>query len=96
MTQLLYPKKARSALKEIRLSCAECMGMSRTKKNPAIPSEDIRRCTDEACPLYEWRFGKNPYHRGSKGRSAEAMREMRLRALKNQGAKTKFSTISPS
>ena len=57
----LYPKKSTKVLRAVRLFCGECMGMSRTVKRISIPHELIRDCTDEMCPLFEWRFGKNPY-----------------------------------
>lgn len=56
-----YSRKATKPLKAIRLFCFECMGMSRTVKKPRAPVEDVNGCTDNSCPLFEWRFGKNPY-----------------------------------
>ena len=57
----LYPRKATKPLKAIRLFCFECMGMSRTMKKPKAPFVDVAGCTDEMCPLFEWRSGTNPY-----------------------------------
>ena len=39
-------------VKVIRARCLDCCGGS---------SNDVRDCTHEKCPLYAWRFGKNPY-----------------------------------
>lgn len=61
-----YPRKDTSPAKAIRLFCLECMGMTRTKKDPVRPFEDVAECTDEMCPLYEFRFGKSPYYKTSK------------------------------
>ena len=57
----LYGRKATKPLKAIRLFCGECMGMDRRKKSPIYPVEDVRGCTDDLCPLLEWRLGVNPY-----------------------------------
>ena len=56
-----YPRKAKKPLKAIRLFCFECMGMSRRQKMAPEPADDVKNCSDDLCPLFEWRFGKNPY-----------------------------------
>jgi hypothetical protein len=62
MGKTLYAKKGRKAKIAIRLFCSECMGLSRTEANlKGFPQEDIKGCTDEMCPLFEWRLGKNPH-----------------------------------
>jgi len=61
-----YPNKSNKPLASIRLFCAECMGMSRLSKKKAIPYADIDGCTDELCPLFEYRRGKNPNLKGRK------------------------------
>jgi hypothetical protein len=65
----LYPKKAKTPLKAIRLFCFECMGISRTIPlgRAKKPIDDVKECTDEMCPLFEFRLGKNPYLKGKKG-----------------------------
>lgn len=64
----LYGRKSTKPLKAIRLFCGECMGMDRRKKHPSYPFTDVKGCTDDLCPLLDFRFGKNPYHkRKSKG-----------------------------
>jgi hypothetical protein len=44
-----------SPLKAIRYQCLECVGWS--------PYE-VNHCTDKLCPLYPYRFGKVPGHKG--------------------------------
>ena len=43
----------KSPAKAIRAYCLECVGYQ--------PSE-VRNCTLKKCPLYPFRFGKNPFH----------------------------------
>lgn len=43
--------KKLSPVKAIRKFCLVCLGGS---------PDEIRRCTDETCPLYPFRFGKDP------------------------------------
>ena len=62
-----YPKKARKPLRAIRYFCFECMGWDRRSPDSGKPFEDVKNCTDPMCPLYEFRFGKNPYLKGGKG-----------------------------
>jgi hypothetical protein len=56
-----YTRKARSPLKAIRQFCAECQGMDRRNKKAPFPFDDIRKCTDPMCPLFDFRLGKNPF-----------------------------------
>ena len=53
------PKKCKSPAKAIREFCIECMGGRGTGQNV---SKLISDCPAPHCPLYEFRFGKNPYH----------------------------------
>ena len=46
-------EKITSPLKAIRCFCIECMGGQVTY---------VKDCTSTNCPLYEFRFGKNPYN----------------------------------
>jgi len=57
-----YPKKSEKPLKAIRYFCFECMGWDRRKKDSDKPIDDVAGCTDPMCPLFDFRFGKNPYH----------------------------------
>lgn len=43
--------KNTSPLRAIRLNCLDCMGGS---------GNEVKLCPSEQCPLYPYRFGKNP------------------------------------
>lgn len=43
---------ATNPVKAIRLFCLDCSGGS---------SSEVKLCTSRTCPLYPFRFGKNPY-----------------------------------
>ena len=75
-SQRYYPKKARTPLKAIRLFCLECMGWDRTKSKSDKPFEDVKNCTDPMCPLFDFRFGKNPFLKGGPG-NIEALKKAR-------------------
>jgi hypothetical protein len=45
-------KKITSPIKAIRAKCMECSNYSIT---------EVRECPTTDCPLYPFRFGKNPY-----------------------------------
>jgi hypothetical protein len=51
-------KKYKSPLKAIREKCVECMGGRESDGYVKRISE----CVSADCPIYEFRFGKNPYH----------------------------------
>jgi len=82
-----YPKKDKSPLKSIRLFCLECMGWDRKEKEGSKPFDDVRECTDELCPLYEFRMGKNPYQRGRKGGNLKALEKYRKDKKKKEETK---------
>lgn len=42
----------RSPGRAIRAKCIDCSGGS---------TEEVKKCTVKDCPLYAFRFGKNPY-----------------------------------
>ena len=46
-------EKITSPLKAIKAFCVDCMGGQVTY---------VKDCTSTNCPLYEFRFGKNPYN----------------------------------
>ena len=52
------PKKCKSPLKAIREKCVECMGGRESDGYVKRISE----CVSADCPIYEFRFGKNPHH----------------------------------
>ena len=54
------PKKKKRPVEAIREMCIECMG-GRNSGQPL--SKLISECTVPDCAVYEFRFGKNPYHK---------------------------------
>ena len=60
-----------SPVKAIRQFCRECYGFA-----PSV-AEDIRECPSEMCPLWPFRFGKDPGRR-----VGESQREMGRRLAK--------------
>ncbi|MBT3509308.1 MAG: hypothetical protein HN472_07165 [Nitrospina sp.] len=52
-------KKQKSPVKAIREMCTECMGGRGTGQNY---SKLIAECSSPDCSLYDFRFGKNPFH----------------------------------
>lgn len=58
-----YPRKVKSPAKAIRQFCFECMGMDRRVKTPERPYDDVQNCSDPMCPLFDFRMGKNPFHK---------------------------------
>ena len=60
-----------SPLKAIRQNCIECCGGSKN---------EVKLCTITSCPLYAFRFGKNPY---SKRTLSEEQREAARVRLQN-------------
>ncbi len=62
---IFYMRKSEKPLRAIRLFCAECFGMDRRYKKDQMPIDDIRNCSDPMCPLYDFRFGKNPFFKVS-------------------------------
>ena len=51
-------KKHKQPVKAIREFCIECMGGRENK----IFLKQIKDCSSQDCPLYDFRFGKNPFH----------------------------------
>ena len=60
--QIFYPKKSKSPAKAIRLFCKECCGLDRRLKTKTGLSNLIDECTDPLCPLFDFRYGKNPFY----------------------------------
>lgn len=56
-----------SPIKAIRAKCLDCT---------CNQQNEVRDCTITECPLYAFRFGKNPYHK-------LASQETREKALNN-------------
>jgi hypothetical protein len=59
---IFYPKKSKSPAKAIRLFCKECMGLDRRLKTKIGLSQMIDECTGPLCPLFDFRYGKNPFY----------------------------------
>lgn len=59
MNERYKPTKHKNPVKAIREFCIECMG---GKGNGQNISHLIKECSAPDCALYEFRFGKNPYH----------------------------------
>ena len=53
------PKKHKNQSKAIREHCIECMGGRESEGHVKRISE----CGSPDCALYDFRFGKNPYHK---------------------------------
>ena len=53
------PKKYKNPTKAIREMCIECMGGRENEGCLKLISD----CGSPDCALFEFRFGKNPYHR---------------------------------
>ncbi|MBT3923877.1 MAG: hypothetical protein HOF21_15015 [Nitrospina sp.] len=51
-------KKHKSPVKAIREKCIECMGGRGNKGYAKLVAD----CVSPDCDLFEYRFGKNPYH----------------------------------
>ena len=56
-------KNKRTPLKAIRKMCVECMGGRGCGQNT---TKLIAECGSSACPLFEFRFGTNPYRKPKK------------------------------
>lgn len=65
-----------SPLKAIRAKCLDCM---------CGQSVEIKLCPSEDCPLYPFRFGKNPYHK--RNLTDEQREEVAERLRKARGKK---------
>jgi len=67
-----------SVLKAIRLNCLQCSGGS---------SNEVKLCAIPSCPLYPFRFGKNPYR--EKRNLTPEQKEATAERLKNGREKAK-------
>ena len=78
----LFPKKSKKPLRAIRYFCFECMGWDRRYRNSQKPIDAVAECSDGMCPLYDFRFGKNPFLRGRSKGNPEALKTWRDNAKK--------------
>ena len=60
-------QKPTTLLRAIRAKCLDCCGGN---------SNEVKLCPCIDCPLYEFRFGRNPYHKIVKGQKAEFIEHM--------------------
>lgn len=79
----LYPKKSKKPLQAIRYFCFECMGWDRRAKDSGKPFDDVLNCTDEMCPLFDFRKGRNPFH--TRTVSSEELKRLRKGIKKARG-----------
>lgn len=69
-----------SPIKAIREFCLECCGGS---------SAEVKSCSAQRCPLYAFRFGKNPYiRRELTAEQKAAMRDRLAEARNKKGGET--------
>lgn len=70
-----------TVLKAIRNKCLECCGYS--------PNE-VKNCTSKTCPLYVFRFGKNPFRQ--KREMTDEQREQASERLKKARENRKLAS----
>lgn len=68
---------ARTPLGAIRENCLYCSGGS---------AHEVKLCQVTKCPLYEWRFGKNPY-REKKELTIEQREKLQERFARGRSAR---------
>ena len=70
-------EEKQNPLKQIRLYCLQCVCGS---------SEEVKRCSIKDCPLWSFRFGKNPFRtkREYTEEQKEAMRSRLAEVRKTQ------------
>ena len=56
--QRYMPKKVKNPVKAIREHCIECMGGRQIDGVRTL----IAECASPDCAVFDFRFGKNPYH----------------------------------
>jgi hypothetical protein len=68
---------SKSPVKAIREFCLECCGGN---------SNDVKFCTAPRCPLYAFRFGKNPYIKREMTEEQKNAAKARLAEARNRRA----------
>ena len=72
-------EKITSPLKAIKAKCLDCC---------CGQANEVKLCTCKDCPLFEFRFGKNPYYKSTKRNLTDEEREkLRERLAKAREAK---------
>lgn len=82
---IFFPKKSKSPLQAIKLFCRECQGMDRRKQAQVENVELVRECTDPMCPLFDFRLGKNPFHRRIMSEDQKKAASARLSMMRRTG-----------
>lgn len=78
----------KSPIKAIREFCLECCGGN---------SADVKSCTAPRCPLYAFRFGKNPYIKREMSEEQKEAAKIRLaEARKRKEGGTDADTVPAS
>ena len=72
------PKKHKSPVKAIRENCIECMGGKESEGH----IKRISECGSSDCALFDFRFGKNPYHTQSLTDKQRKERANRLKLVR--------------
>ena len=68
-------KEIRNPVKAIRANCLDCMGGS---------SNEVKLCPVSYCPLFPFRFGKNPYRRSEITEEQRKIKSERMKKLREQ------------
>ena len=66
-------KPKTNPVKAIRAHCLDCCCGS---------SEEVKKCPVHYCPLYPFRFGKNPYHKPKLTEEQRAIRSEKMKILR--------------
>ena len=82
------PKKCKSPAKAIREFCIECMG----GRDNEDCLKQIKDCGSPDCALYEFRFGKNPFH---KKQLTDEQKKVKADQLKTSVSADKISEKVP-
>lgn len=70
-----------SPIRAIRAKCVDCCGDS---------IYEVKNCLSIECPLYEYRFGKNPYF--NTGKSVPILKVVRTKCVECSGTRTEADT----
>jgi len=73
-------QQATNPIKAIRLKCLDCTNNQRT---------EVDECTVKLCPLYAFRFGKNPF------RAKRVLTDEQREAAAQRLARVKLKNIAP-
>lgn len=68
-----------SPLKAIRAKCLDCC---------CGQSPEVGQCTSSQCPLWAFRYGKNPYHKRVMSEEQRAAASERMKRVREQQLKS--------